>query len=150
MGCNHSLEIQKTKAQRPCWWTEQEKLMRNLLLSTTNMAAVTCNPKKRNTFVLRKCLGIMISVKQASLRVFISVIAEYNGMESKRKPGQHSLPAISGSNSDWATRSISHLLADVLLRQHLAPNGSLHLHQQCQGYGEPGRGHQWPPQEIRH
>ena len=30
--CNHSLEKQKTKAWQPCWRTEQETLMRNLLL----------------------------------------------------------------------------------------------------------------------
>ena len=41
MVCNQSLENQMTKTWRPCWMNEQQKLMRNLLLSSTNMAAMT-------------------------------------------------------------------------------------------------------------
>jgi hypothetical protein len=39
--CNHSQENPKTKTWRPCWYHKQKKLMTNLLLSFSNMAAMT-------------------------------------------------------------------------------------------------------------
>jgi hypothetical protein len=36
--CNHSQENPKTKTWRPCWYHKQKKLMRNLLLSSSNIA----------------------------------------------------------------------------------------------------------------
>jgi hypothetical protein len=42
LGCNHSQENVKPKTWRPCWYHKQKKLiMRNLLLTSTNMAAMT-------------------------------------------------------------------------------------------------------------
>jgi hypothetical protein len=39
--CNHSQENLKTKTWRPCWHHKQKKLMRDLLLTSSNMAAMT-------------------------------------------------------------------------------------------------------------
>jgi hypothetical protein len=39
--CNNSQENPKTKTWRPCWYHKQKKLITNLLLSSSNMAAMT-------------------------------------------------------------------------------------------------------------
>jgi hypothetical protein len=50
LGCNHSQENVKTKTWRSCWYHKQKKPMKNLLLTSSNMAAVTAQAPEECVF----------------------------------------------------------------------------------------------------
>jgi hypothetical protein len=65
LGCNHSQENVKTKTWRPCWYHKQKKLMRNTLLTTFNMAAMTSHATEELliSFVF-VCFSILLNNKE--------------------------------------------------------------------------------------